>query len=252
MSGNAAPLVDGPPGVELHTVFEGLPSGGVGDMVPVVLPGMEMVPSGTADTIEDDVVAAAAGRDVEIGLSTVAGAGTGLAPIKGSGRAGTAGGGGAGTVVPGKTLMNDVSGCWDHVNGATALPGVGVEERADGAAGTEGVVPIADGEIMVTAEVAGAICPDGGEQVTTVPGVAGLEVSGSGANVVSGVSVWVAAENGLGPLSGEDSIAPGVVESPIAVLPMVETCARPALHPNSTTVIENSRLLIAIPPFATT
>jgi hypothetical protein len=90
------------------------------------------------------------------------------------------------------------------------------------------------------------------EQVTKVPGVAGLEVSGSGASVVSGVSVWVAAENGLGPLSGEDSMVPGVVESPSAVVPMVETWARLALHPNSKAVIENSRLLTAIPPFTTT
>jgi hypothetical protein len=33
---------------------------------------------------------------------------------------------------------------------------------------------------------------------------------------------------------------------------MVETWARLALHPNSKAVIENSRLLTAIPPFTTT
>jgi hypothetical protein len=228
-------------------------------MVPVVLPapGTEIVPSGTADTVDDGVVAVTAGMDAEIGFSTIDGAGAGLAAVEGNGRGGTAGGCGAGTVVPGKTLMNDVSGCCDHVNGATKLADVGVEELGDsaevvGAEETKVVVPIVDGEILVTVEVAGAICPDGVEQVTKVPGVAGLEVSGSGASVVSGVSVWVAAENGLGPLSGEDSMVPGVVESPSAVVPMVETWARLALHPNSKAVIENSRLLTAIPPFTTT
>jgi hypothetical protein len=37
MSGKAAPLVGKPPGTVLHTVVEGLPSGDIGAMVPVVL-----------------------------------------------------------------------------------------------------------------------------------------------------------------------------------------------------------------------
>jgi hypothetical protein len=45
--------------------------------------------------------------------------------------------------------------------------------------------------------------------------------------VVAGAPGIVAAEkrleNGLGPVSGEDTIAPGVVAIPIAVVPRVET-----------------------------
>ena len=77
------------------------------------------------------------------------------------------------------------------------------------------------------------------EQVTTVPGVVGSEAIGAGANVVSGAPGWVAAENGLGPLSGEDTIAPGVDGSPMAVVPMVETCARLASHPASKAAATN-------------
>ena len=130
-SGKSAPLVGGPPGVELHPVVDELPGGDAGDTVPVVLPiGEAMVPS----------VAAA-----------------------------------------------------DSVDGV------------------------------------------GGGQVTTVPGVVESEASGTGANVVSGVSGWVAAEKGLGPLSGDETIAPGVDGSPMAVLPMVEVCAGALLQPDSRT-----------------
>src|SRR3981189_2996561 len=58
-SGKAAPLVGGPPGVELHTVVDALPSGDSGDMVPVVLPtiGVGIVPNGLAGIIAvDDIV----------------------------------------------------------------------------------------------------------------------------------------------------------------------------------------------------
>src|SRR4051794_17289806 len=96
-------------------------------------------------------------------------------------------------------------------------------------------------EATGTGGVPGAICPVGGEQVTTVPGVVGSEASGTGANVVSGAPGCVAAENGLGPLSGEDTIAPGVDESPIPVVPIVETCARPASHPPSRAIAMNSK-----------
>jgi len=146
-SGNAAPLIGGPPGVELQTVVDELPSGDGGNRVPValLLMGAEMVP-GAAET---DIAG-----PVELPIGTVAG-------------------------------MPDWS------------------------------------------------CPDGGAQVTTVPGVVGLEANGTGASVVSGMPGWVVAENGLGPLSGEVTIVPGVDESPMAVVPMVETCARLALQPNS-------------------
>ena len=55
-----------------------------------------------------------------------------------------------------------------------------------------------------------------------------------------------AAENGLGPLSGEVTIVPGVDESPMAVVPMVETCARLALQAASRMAVVNGKRRIAI------
>jgi hypothetical protein len=130
----------------------------------------------------------------------------------------------------------------------------GVEEVADttdvGAADIDGIVPAAvDGrEVTGTAGVPGVICPVGVEQITTVPGVVGSEANGSGASVVSGAPGWVVAENGLGPLSGEVTIAPGVDGRPMAVVPMVETCAGLALQPNSRATAVNSTRRIAIAP----
>ena len=49
-SGKAAPLVGGPPGVELHTVVDEPPSGDTGDMVPVLLPTIG-VPNGVDGVI---------------------------------------------------------------------------------------------------------------------------------------------------------------------------------------------------------
>jgi hypothetical protein len=154
-------LVGGPPGVELHTVVDGLPSGDTGDTVPVVLP----------TTIDDASVPSA------------------VAP------------------------------------------------------------PVADVEVVGTDGVPGAICPVGVAQVRTVPGVVGSDASGTGAKVVSAVPGWVVAENGLGPLSAEVTIAPGVDGSPIAVLPMVETCARQALQPDSRTIVVNSKRRMASASF---
>jgi hypothetical protein len=88
------------------------------------------------------------------------------------------------------------------------------------------------------------------EQVTTVPGIVGSEASGTGASVVSGAPGWDVAENGLGPLSGEVTIVPGVDESPMAVVPMVETCARLALGPNSRAAAMNSKRRIVIASYA--
>ena len=229
-SGNAAPLLGGPPAIELHTVVDGLPSGVVAGTFPVVVMtiGRRMVPNGDAavnavgDVVVADVVIVAVvpGVDVENVLGTVDGAGTGIAVMAGDGKGGSAGGCGAGMVVPGKSVMNDVAGCADSASvGAVVLPVVDEEElggSADvvGAAKTDGVVPvvppIADMDVTGTAGVAGATCPVGVEQVTTVPGVVGSEASGTGASVVAGAPGWVAAENGLGLLSGEVTIVPGV------------------------------------------
>jgi hypothetical protein len=260
-SGKAAPLVGGPPGVELHTVVEGLPSGDTGDSVPVVLAttGVGMVPSGIPDIIAVDggvavngvIAAVLPTMDVELG--TVDAGGTDGAAIDGGGSAGTAGGGGAATFVPEIVDRNDVAGCADSANGAVVLfaVAVGAVDSAVGSApetgGIVAVVPaITDVELTDTVGVGGPICPVGVAQVTTVPGVVGSDASGTGANVVSGTPGWVAAENGLGPVSGEDSIVPGVDERPMAVVPMVETCARLALQPSSSTAATNNRRRMAI------
>lgn len=251
-SGNAAPLVGGPPGVEVHTVVDTPPTGDIGDTVPVVLTtvGVGTIDVGMAPNGFDGPVMV----EVEAVLDTVEGPGIGTGAIEGNGSGGTAGGCGAGMVVPGTTLMADDSNCWENTNGAIAIVLVGVEELGGtdvtGVTETDGIVavvlPVADMEVTGTAGVPGAICPVGAEQVTTVPGVVGSEASGTGASVVSGVPGWVVAENGLGPLSGEVTIAAGVVGRPMAVLPMVETCARQAGQPSSSMPVINSKRRIAI------
>jgi hypothetical protein len=256
VSGKAAPLVGGPPGVELHTVLAKLPSGDTGDIVPVVLPaiGVAMLPNAVAGIIavDDVIVAVLPAMDGATVLGTVDGVGTGAAAMEGGAGAAIAGGGGAGTVEPGIVDMKDVAGCADSNSGAVVLL-VAEAGGADivGAAETDGNVPVvpptADMEVTGTAGVPAAICPDGVEQVTTVPGVVGSEASGTGASVVSGVPGWVVAENGLGPLSGDVTIVPGVDARPMAVLPMVDTCARPALQPASRIAVVNSKRRIATP-----
>jgi hypothetical protein len=205
--------------------------------------------------------AAGAIMDVEGGLGTVDGDGTCMAVMEGDGSAGMAGGCGAGMLVPGKSVMNDVAGCADSVSiGVAVLPVIGAKEVAGtadvvGATDIDDVVPVVpavDGtEATGTAGVPGAICPVGVEQVTTVPGIVGSEASGTGASVVSGAPSWVAAENGLGPLSGDVTIVAGVDESPMAVVPIVDTCARLAVQPNSRAAVANSRRRIAISSFVT-
>jgi hypothetical protein len=154
-SGKAAPLVGGPPGTELHTVVEELPSGAAGETFPVVVTaiGAGMVPNdapgviavGDIAVVEDVTAAVAPGMDVEAVLGTVDDVGAGIAVMEGDGRAGTAGGCGAGIVVPGKSDMNDVPGCADSVSiGVAVLPVAGVEEVAAdvvGAADIDGVIP---------------------------------------------------------------------------------------------------------------
>jgi hypothetical protein len=106
-SGIAAPLVGGPPGMELHTVVEELPSGAVGEMFPVVVTtlGVGMVPDDVAGIIMDG----------ETGLGTVDVAGTGIGAMEGGGRAGGVGGCGAGMFVPKKSDVDDVAGCAESV-----------------------------------------------------------------------------------------------------------------------------------------
>jgi hypothetical protein len=61
---------------------------------------------------------------------------------------------------------------------------VGVTD-VDGA--VPAVPPAANIGVTCTTGVPGVICPNGVAQVTKVPGVAGLEASGTGASVVPGV-----------------------------------------------------------------
>jgi hypothetical protein len=248
-------LVGGPPGVKLHTVVDGLPSGDTGDVVPVALPtnGEAMVPN----TVPGIIAAVLAAIGAETVAGTVVGAGTDATVATGGGAAGEDDA--AGTVEPAKSVKNDVAGVADSESGAVELAAVGVGEvevagtvGVVGAANVEGGVPVvpptADMEVTGTVGVPGAICPVGVEQVTTVPGVVGSEASGTGASVVSGLPGCVVAENGLGPLSGDVTIVPGVDARPIAVEPMVETCARPAWQPASRMAVVNSRCRIDIPP----
>jgi len=200
-------------------------------------------------------VAVAPGADVETVLGTVDDVGTGTGAMEGDGRAGTAGGGGAGMFELGYVEMNDVAGCADRARYCVVVLSVaGVDEivSAVGTGETDGIVPVVIGiakvEVAGTAGVPGVICPVGVEQVTTVPGVVGSEANGTGARVVSGVPGWVVAENGLGPLSGEVTIAPGVVARPMDVVPKVETCARQAVPPASRVTIVSSKRRIGITP----
>jgi hypothetical protein len=96
-------------------------------------------------------------------------------------------------------------------------------------------LPDVDKPGFVTIGVAGSGIgdADGAAQTTTVPGVVGSEASGTGASVVSGAFNTVVAENGPGLFKGEITIAPGTVGRPIAVVPVVATCALLGELPNS-------------------
>jgi hypothetical protein len=223
--------------MELHTVVERPPSGVVGEMFPVEVTtiGVGMVPNAAAGVI----------TAVEAELGAIDDVGTGIAATEGDG---------------GVCLTGVISGPGTPTSetigiAMTVLPVAEVEELAgivDVVGGTDidCVIPpvpaIDDGEVTCTAGVPGVICPVGVEQVTTVPGTVGSEASGTGANVVSGAPGWVVAENGLGPLSGEVTIAPGVDGSPMAVVPMVETCARLALEPSSRAAAMSGKRRIAM------
>jgi hypothetical protein len=207
-SGKAAPLVGGPPEVELHTTFEGLPSGAAGDMVPVVLPliDAELIVDGPNDVA---VVALVLAVDATVVPSAT------LVP-------------GVVTMVPGGSIVPcgriTTVPCGRAVPSGTSVPGV---PNADGllvpldvglaVTGPDEVICVGDAKV---------VCEDTGEQLMLVPEAVGSSASGTGASVVSRAPGWVAAENGLGPLSGDVKMVPGVDGSPMAVVPMVETCAR--------------------------
>jgi hypothetical protein len=106
-------------------MVEELPSGAVGEMVPVVVVtnGVGMLPNaavgimavGDIVVVDGVIVAAAPGRDMETVLGTVDDAGTGTGAMEGNGRGGGAGGCGTGMVEPGKSDVDDVAGCADSV-----------------------------------------------------------------------------------------------------------------------------------------
>ena len=102
------------------------------------------------------------------------------------------------------------------------------------------VLPIG-GPMVPSAADADNVNGIGGGQVTTVPGIVGFSASGTGASVVSRVPGSVAAENGLGPFSGDETIAPGIDGIPMAVVPIVETCARLVLDRKSTRLNSSHR-----------
>ena len=150
--------------MELHTVVDGLPSGVIGEMVPVVLPTIDvgMVPSGVDGIVmvDDVIVAVVPGMYVETVPGTVD-ATTGTGVIEGNGRGGNAGGGGTGMVEPGKIVKADVSGCWENVNGGMATGG---STDGVGAAETDGVVPT----VTPVADVEGVV------EITVTVGVPGV------------------------------------------------------------------------------
>jgi hypothetical protein len=120
-SGNAAPLVGGPPGVELHTTVDEVPSDTVGEVVPVVLAtiGVGMVPNATGVAAVNGIVIIAVvppAMDGRTALGIVAVDGVGVVvdaeDVAGgvSNGAATANVGGTGTVEPGIVDRKDVPG----------------------------------------------------------------------------------------------------------------------------------------------
>ena len=93
--------------MELQTVVDELPSGGVGEMFPVVVMtiGEGMVPNAGGIIAVGDIIGVDAVMAVVPGMdvvpNTVDDVGTGIGAMEGDGRGGSGGGCGAGMVVPG-------------------------------------------------------------------------------------------------------------------------------------------------------
>jgi hypothetical protein len=227
-SGKLAPLITEPAVDEVHPLGAALPSGVMGATVPVALPVVDVEVVAEPNGSGISVVLATAVAAIDPVAATVDGVVAGIeGPVTGAGT-------GIGGAVTSPRIVAKLGGAI-----VVAPPAAGVDVAAAGAVVTAGaaIVPIA---VTVTGAVAGVTvvaCAGNGEQLTLVPGVVGSSASGTGARVVSGTPETVAAENGLGPLRGDDTIAPGVDGIPIAVVPMVETCARQVLAPNHNAVI---------------
>jgi hypothetical protein len=127
---------------------------------------------------------------------------------------------------------------------------VGLATAIDGriweAPGVDVVVPVAFDASGATGVLKFAD-DEGDAQTTNVPGVLGLDASGTGANVVPGAPETVAEENGPGLLSGIDTIAPGVVGRLMDVVPIVATCAWAGRFPTNTATIARSGIRITHP-----
>ncbi len=214
-----APLIVEVAVVEMHPLANvEFPSGVIGAMVPVALPlpGVEVVADGASGIGVIALVLATAGAVIVPGVAEVEG------PV-------TGGGTGIGGAVTTPRAAVEVG--W-----IVAGAGAGSGAIAAGAV----IVPIADVEVAVTGAAIGVIvvvCADNGEQLMLVPAMVGSNASGTGARVVTGAPGIVAAEKGLGPVRGDDTIVPGVDGIPMAVVPMVETCATQVLPPSSNAVI---------------
>lgn len=158
-------------------------------------------------------------------------------------------------MVPVALALLDVDGVTDGVTGKAAIalvfaagaPMVPKAMELDGVVAA--VPPIGGAELAVNGGGADVVvCPVDGEQLTLVLAMVGSSASGTGARVVSGAPGSVAAENGLGPVRGDDTIAPGVDGIPMAVVPMVETCATQLLPPSSSAIIAYRRVRIEAAP----
>jgi hypothetical protein len=200
-SGNAAALVNVLPGADVHEppAIEP-PSGDAEATVPVELPATEpMMVTGTAAArIGDGVVVVLIGDDMV-------------------------------AVVVGDSGVIQVTG---------AAPGMAVVPiELIAAIGLAGAVAFVDVTLITEGDSSTIM----GAQFTLVPGIVGFCASGGEARLVAGAPGTVAAEkrlvNGPGPVSGDDTIAPGVVGTPMAVVPMVETCARQLLTLSSSTLV---------------
>ncbi len=105
--------------------------------------------------------------------------------------------------------------------------------------------------VEVTLSTDGESSTSVGAQFTLVPGSVGSCASGGEARVVAGAPGTVVAEkrlvNGPGPASGDETTAPGVVGIAMAVVPMVETCARQAPLLSRSTAAAQTCIRIQIP-----
>src|SRR3954468_22351962 len=106
-------------------------------------------------------------------------------------------------------LIAGLPGVEVHPPETAGLPSGAIDEVVPVALPSPAVA-VGDGGAAVEPAASGAgsvvvIWIGGAEQLILVPGVVGSSASGTGASVVSGTPGWVVAENGPGPLSGDET-----------------------------------------------